>query len=204
MKSALRSRYREDRSTLDRLRRQAWTAELNRHLLAAEAIVGARSVGAYLAFDGEPDVRFTLTQLARRGVTVALPVLPESPDHGLSFRRWTPATPLRQNDHGISEPHGTETIAPDDLGVLLIPLVAWDRSGRRLGMGGGWYDRTLALPGVEALRIGVAWSLQEAASLPEDPWDRSLDAVVTEQGWFTCPDRDATMSAHPAPPAGND
>lgn len=170
-------------------------AELNRHLLADNGITGVALVGAFLAFDGEPDVRFTLTQLARRGVGVALPVLPDDSKQPLCWRRWTPATPLSANRYGISEPLGTAEVHARDINALLMPLVAWDRQGTRLGMGGGWYDRSLADPELRARRIGVAWTLQEAeAPLPRDPWDAPLDAVVTESGWFTCPPRDATMA----------
>lgn len=197
MKSELRARYRDERTVLERPRRQQWTAELNRHLLAASQLTGARWVGAYLAFDGEPDVRFTLTQLARRGVGVALPVLPDESHTGLQFHRWTPATALTANRHGISEPKATAAVKPSELGVLLIPLVAWDRTGNRLGMGGGWYDRTLAQADVTALRVGVAWSFQEADALPREAWDQPLDAVVTETGWLSF-----SENATPLPAAG--
>ncbi len=69
---------------------------------------------------------------------------------------------------------------------MLLPLVAWDRTGTRLGMGSGWYDRTLARDTIRASRVGVGWALQEADALPRDDWDLPLDAVVTERGWFTC------------------
>ena len=96
---------------------------------------------------------------------------------------------MRANHMGISEPVGGAAVDLEKLDLVLMPLVAWDRQGRRLGMGGGYYDRAfkrvLGLDRPE--RVGVAWSLQEADELPQESWDVSLHAVVTEKEWFTCP-----------------
>lgn len=194
-KTALRERFRAIRRDVPRSDRQTWTAELNRHLLAEPAVTGAGTVAAYLAFDDEPDLRFALTQLCRRGVRVAVPLIPPDREEPLSFRVWTPATPLKANRHGVSEPVGSELVPLPAIDVLLIPLVAWDRAGNRIGMGAGWYDRTLASADRRPTRFGVGWSLQEAETLPADPWDVPLHAVVTERGWFTCPARPPTIGA---------
>ncbi len=185
-KSELRSEYRARRSAITRAQRQAWSAELNRHLLAAAELREAKCVAAYLAFDAEPDIRFTLTQLHRRGVRLMLPVLPDDIDDILTFRAWTPATPLNTNRYGISEPRGTPDMPLERADVVLMPLVAFDLCGTRLGMGAGLYDRTLSANPTRGHRVGVAWSVQEAQQLPKDSWDVPLDAVATESGWFTC------------------
>ncbi len=185
-KSELRATFRRRRAAIEREQRRAWAAQLNQHLLAASAVTDARWVAGYLAFDAEPDIRLTLTQLSRRGIGVALPVVPEQSDEPLHFHAWTPATPLRPNRFGISEPRGTARVADTDLDIVLLPLVAWDHTGTRLGMGSGWYDRTLAGETARATRVGVGWTLQQADTLPRDDWDLPLDAVVTEHGWFTC------------------
>lgn len=202
-KARLRRHFRDLRSEVTRTRRQAWAAQLNRHLLAAGPIEQARSVAAYLAFDGEPDIRFSLTQLHRRGVRVGLPVLGTGGEQTLSFRSWTPATPLNANAFGISEPHGTAEVSLADTDVVLLPLVAFDRRGGRLGMGGGWYDRTLGAMAAQPLKLGVAWSFQEADALPRDEWDVPLDGVVTEREWFTCENGNATMTGAPNRPTGD-
>ena len=185
-KSELRTAFRDRRAAIDRKQRRAWAAQLNQHLLAASTVTDTRWVAGYLAFDAEPDIRLTLTQLSRRGIGVALPVVPEQPDQPLQFHSWTPATPLQPNRFGISEPRGTARVANEEFDIVLLPLVAWDRTGARLGMGSGWYDRTLSRETVRATRVGVGWALQEADALPRDDWDLPLDAVVTERGWFTC------------------
>lgn len=185
-KAALRRQCRNARKQRERRQRQADAALLNRHLLGMDLVTSARYVAGYLAFDGEPDIRFSLTQLCRRGVGVALPVLAKTPEEGLHFQRWTPATPLTVNRHGISEPRDSEAIPLARIDALLLPLVAFDRDGNRLGMGAGWYDRSLGRSDCRAARIGVAWSEQEIPQVPVDHWDQPLDAVVTEQTWFTC------------------
>jgi 5-formyltetrahydrofolate cyclo-ligase len=69
---------------------------------------------------------------------------------------------------------------------MLLPLVAYDLHGGRLGMGAGWYDRTLAAHSQRPLRVGVGWALQRHERLPMDDWDQPLHAVLNEKGWFTC------------------
>ncbi len=186
-KRQLRTDFRERRGAVSREQRQSWTPELNRHLLAASAIREARTVAGYLAFDGEPDLRFTLTQLHRRGTTVVLPVVPGGSALTLGFHQWSPATPLQPNRLGISEPAEAAAVPLEQIDVMLMPLVAYDRTGSRLGMGAGWYDRTLGNSSHRPLLAGIAWSIQETPSVPIDPWDVPLDAIVTETGWFTCP-----------------
>lgn len=105
-------------------------------------------------------------------------VLPETPPRGqpLIFRRWTPDTPMMQGRFGTEFPAGP-VLQP---AIILVPLLGFDRTGNRLGYGGGYYDRTLAgLP--DALSIGYAPSCQELDSLPTGPYDRPLSCIVTEK-----------------------
>lgn len=185
-KTVLRNQLRHERKQRERRQRQADAAQLNQHLLGMEPVAAAVWVAGYLAFDGEPDIRFSLTQLCRRGIGVALPVLPETPGTLLRFHRWTPATPLTVNRFGISEPLGGDLVPLEQIDTWLLPLVAFDPHGNRLGMGAGWYDRVLGAQQREAMRIGVAWSDQEVPEVPVEPWDQRLDAVVTEQKAFYC------------------
>ena len=119
------------------------------------------------------------------GKRVFFPIL----DHqSLKFARWTEQTCLQKNRFGIDEPIDSETIPTKQLDLVLAPLVAFDQQGTRLGMGGGYYDRTFAFL-AECARpaglklVGVAYEFQRAI-LPEPrSWDIPLDAVVTELGW---------------------
>lgn len=87
---------------------------------------------------------------------------------------------------GILAP--AEDARPAQPNVILLPLVAFDRTGSRLGQGGGHYDRALSAldaQGHRPIRIGIAWSAQEHPGLPRDPWDMPLDHIITEQEWIT-------------------
>jgi 5-formyltetrahydrofolate cyclo-ligase len=125
----------------------------------------------------EIDIRPLLLALAGRGHPIALPVTPKR-GLPLGFRRWRPGEALARGPMGTSQPAAGEELRPD---WLLVPLLAFDRAGRRLGYGGGYYDRTLALlPGATA--IGCAYAAQEMAEVPAGPEDWRLDAIATEAG----------------------
>ena len=99
----------------------------------------------------------------------------------LAFRTWQPGAALVRERFGTMRPMGEER-RPD---FLLVPLLAFDRGGRRLGYGAGYYDRTLAgLPG--AFKLGCAYAAQEVARVPAGPHDVRLDAVATEEGVIVC------------------
>ena len=125
---------------------------------------------------GEVDLRPLLLALHGRGNAV---LLPETTPLGsrLRFRRWRPGARLIEGRWGTVHPDGEEG-EPD---VVLVPLLAWDGAGRRLGYGGGYYDRTLAaLPG--RFRLGFATQRQRVETVPAGPHDMRLHAVATEAG----------------------
>ena len=123
----------------------------------------------------EIDLRGLLARLHARGHVI---VLPEAPPRGapLAFRRWHPDAALLPGRFATRHPDGP-VLTPQ---LLLVPLLAFDRTCHRLGYGGGYYDRTLAaLPGVPA--IGYGWAAQQVTAVPVGPHDRALDAVATER-----------------------
>ncbi len=148
---------------------------LRDRFLGAVPLPEGAVVAGYVAAGSEIDPAPLLRALAARGFGLALPCIVE-PDLPLVFRRWTPGEPLAPGRLGIPEPPAAAaTLRP---GVVLVPLLGFDRRGRRLGQGGGFYDRTLA--GLDALTVGLAYALQEVDAVPVEPWDRRLDWVVTE------------------------
>jgi 5-formyltetrahydrofolate cyclo-ligase len=137
------------------------------------------AVSAYWPKGDELDPRPAMAALAARGHPIGLPVV-AGRGAPLMFRRWAPGDRLEPAGFGLSEPAGDRPeVAP---ALLLVPLLAFDRRGARLGYGGGFYDRTLARlrDAGGALAVGVAYAGQEMPALPQGPGDRTLDWILTE------------------------
>lgn len=145
----------------------------------AALIAEARCVAVYHPIRGEPPP--TAIELAARAANcaIALPFL-GAPDAAMTFREYALQATLHKSAFGTWQPASDAPLWTPDL--VILPLVAFDRGGNRLGQGAGHYDRALAASC--AKRIGLAWSMQEVAALPRDPWDVPLDAILTEQEWI--------------------
>jgi len=152
-------------------------AALAAHFHESVPLPRAAVVSGYWPLPGELDIRPLMHQIHEAGHRIALPVV-KAKGQPLLFRHWTPGTPLIQGAFKVmTPPEGAPELDPQ---VLLVPLLAFDKTGYRLGYGGGFYDRTLAL--LQVPSIGIAYAGQEAASLPHQAHDRTLDMVLTEQG----------------------
>lgn len=152
-------------------------------LFPAESIGPGRVVAGYAPFRTEMDPRPLMRRLERLGARLALPVTPEKGSEGsLTFRLLDPAFGLAAGRYGIAEPDAA--CEPCDPDLLLVPLLAFDRTGARLGYGAGWYDRTLArLRATKPVTaVGLAYAAQEVGRVPTDPHDVALDLVCTERG----------------------
>ena len=156
-------------------------AEAQLQLRAALSTMGGRVLAGYMPIRTEVD---PLPVMADWHGTVGVPIV-NGPGQPLRFHRWTPDAAMVEGAFGALIPAVIEVTVPD---VLIVPLVAFDRQGYRLGYGGGFYDRTL-----EGLRqknptaaIGFAYDAQYAKAVPTEPTDQRLDAIVTERGvqWF--------------------
>jgi 5-formyltetrahydrofolate cyclo-ligase len=183
-KAQLRQATRKRRRAIGDHQRTAFDRAIQRHLARQLDLTRPTRIAAYIAFDGEPNLRPTLDALPARGTEVALPVLE---DGGMQMRCWSPEVPMQNNAFNIPEPVATARIELRQIDILLLPLVAYDPAGNRLGMGGGYYDRLLReVAGAQTpLRVGVAYAAQEVASLPVESWDVPLHAIVNEHGWFS-------------------
>lgn len=156
----------------------ALSAQLCQQALGLSAVSQAQCVATYWPMSGEVDLRPLMTALVARGQTVALPVVVAA-DQPLHFRRWWPDMPLEGGPlHTVHPPPSAGDCDPD---LVLVPLLAFDRRGFRLGYGGGFYDRTLAeRPTCRA--IGIAFSGQRVTHVPRLPHDRPLSAILCEDG----------------------
>lgn len=110
----------------------------------------------------------------------------------MTFAAYHPGLPMDQSALGTRQPpHNAHTCNARDIDLVLLPLLAFTRSGTRLGMGGGYYDRVFSFMLQEAsptgpLLTGVAFASQETDTLPRDPWDVPLQYIVTQNGYITC------------------
>ena len=141
-------------------------------------------IAGYWPLAEELDVRPALQALFERHCRCLLPAV-IGPDQALVFRHWQPGDQLRTTAFGVREPDPVRPAV--DPRIMLVPLIAFDDAGHRLGFGGGFYDRTLAAlrhrpKGPPLAAIGVAFACQQVDSVPHDGFDQPLDGVVTERG----------------------
>lgn len=153
---------------------------LRARVLEAAPLPAGAVVAGYWPMRGEIDVLPLLGALSQRGQVTALPAVIGRKEP-LVFRRWAPGEPLEEGLYGTRHPAVSAAVVRPV--CLLVPLLAFDRKGIRLGYGGGFYDRTLAaLRAVgPVVAVGVAYAGQEVESLPAEPHDERLDWVVTEK-----------------------
>ncbi len=144
-------------------------------------------LAAYWAADGEVDPAPLMALARQRHKRCFLPVLRPHPQRKLWFLPYSPGDPLTRNRFGIPEPdvRRRHVALAWELDIILVPLVAFDSECRRLGMGGGFFDRTLAYMRYRSAwrrprLIGLAHECQRVDRLPTQPWDVPLDMVVTE------------------------
>ncbi len=151
--------------------------------LAGTLAAADRVVAGYWPVGFELDGRPLLLGLSAAGWALALPVV-TAPDAPLAFRSWRPDDLLVAGGYGIPEPAPSAPLVRP--AVVLVPLLAFDRAGHRLGQGAGHYDRTLAalrMPGsAPVLAVGLAFAAQEVPAVPASVHDQRLDWIVTEQG----------------------
>lgn len=182
-KTALRVQFRQQRDDLlsslsSRDRLLAFSVPPSP--LAALMTKG-KTVAGYIAMGSEADPAKLLVTAEAKGCALALPHV-TSRAAPMRFLQWTSDVQLEPGPFGLLQPPADAPVAVPD--VVLVPLVAFDDRMMRLGQGAGHYDRALSLLG-EAIAVGIAWSVQQAERLPDDPWDIPLDAVLTERAWIT-------------------
>lgn len=188
-KSDIRRLIRQRRNSLTRPQRRAAATQLLHTLRASRHFQYSRRIALYLTNDAEIDTSLLIRDLQRRGRDIFLPVLHPLRKGHLSFLPYARSTPMTRNRFGIAEPDFRRSKATPArfISLICMPLVAFDDKGNRLGMGGGFYDRTLMFmhrAGQKPALTGLAYELQKMDELPVESWDIAPDAVATERHYY--------------------
>jgi 5-formyltetrahydrofolate cyclo-ligase len=184
----LRNKKRHQRQSLSPQQQAAAARAIERQLIGSSVFCHARHIACYLANDGELDLSVVMTRMLAMKKRCYLPVLDKLGSKRLWFAPFNTGTRLQVNRFGIPEPMVSprEYVLASALDMILLPLVAFDNQGNRLGMGGGFYDRSLAYLQrrqcwIKPHLYGVAHELQRVDSLEYAAWDIPLHGIVTEE-----------------------
>lgn len=181
----LRQSIRRQRRALDPAVAASCARRLAQRTRHDRLVTGSRHIAAYLAADGEMDLLPLMHALWSLGKRIYLPVLVTFSHQKLWFAKFEPGDELVYNRYGIPEPLRRELIKPCALDLVLTPLVAFDAMGHRVGMGGGYYDRSFAFlkqrrQWRKPRMLGIAYEFQQRQALRPKDWDVPLDAIATE------------------------
>ncbi len=182
----LRKQLKQQRLALSKNQQQHMSSLAIQRLQRSVPFRSAKNIAIYLPVRGEIDPS-QLPKFGRAGQQFYLPVLSLYKQHGLVFVRWNKRTRFRLNQYQIPEPiiRYSQLKSARKLDLVVMPLLAFDPAGSRLGMGGGYYDRSFAFKmRSEQIRkptlLGIAYQFQQVESLPRQPWDVPLDAIATD------------------------
>jgi 5-formyltetrahydrofolate cyclo-ligase len=186
-RQTLRRAMRQRRAALDPRERMRASQAVADHLLAMTELQTPCAVAVYWAMQSELPLLHAVSALQRAGHRLYLPMVQD--DGALRFGPWQTGEATQPNRFGIPEPVVTSdaVVEPARLDIVLVPLLAFDGRGARLGSGAGFYDRSFAfLHGMvrptRPLLAGVAYDFQQVPALPSAAWDVPLDVVITERG----------------------
>lgn len=190
----LRKALRQARKALTPIEQQSASIQLFQHLQQLPIIQSAQHFALYLSNDGEINPSLLIDWLWKQNKQCYLPVLNSKNDNTLLFFEYMPDTKMIKNKFGIQEPDASvnTVISAQQLDVVLMPLTAFTESGERLGMGGGYYDRTFSFTqktesstkhsiANKPVLIGLAHDIQKVSHIPTEQWDIPVSAVVTDQ-----------------------
>ncbi|MDX7986562.1 5-formyltetrahydrofolate cyclo-ligase [Xenorhabdus sp. 12] len=182
LRKSIRKNVRQLRQNLSPEQQLQFAQQVAESALTHPKIQQADKIAVYLSFDGELDTSPLIQQLWRQNKQVYLPIIHPFSQHHLLFLRYSPESPLVRNRFNIEEPllDVRHVLPVSELDIMFIPLVAFDSKGQRLGMGGGFYDRTLAKWQEQKFYpIGLAHDVQLVETLPSEKWDIPLPEIIT-------------------------
>lgn len=179
-KQTLRKQLREKRRLLDKESHQQLSARIAHTVIASSYFQNSHKIASYLPHDAEVDTQLIIEALWQQQKQCFLPIV-DLPTSTLSFALYPQHCKLTQNCYGILEPVNTPKLTARELDLIIAPLVGFDKQGNRLGMGKGFYDRTLAnCNDSKPVFVGLAFSFQKLEALPNEQHDAKLDFIVTE------------------------
>lgn len=190
---AIRKKIKELRTQLTTQEQYHASQAAARRLINSPLFLRSDAIVCYLAVQNELDTAPIIREIWRRKKRCYLPVLAPTPHyHRLWFALFTPDTPLKKNRFGIFEPvvSARQRYRLSALDLVITPLVAFDATCHRIGMGGGFYDRTFAFLARrthwrQPRLVGYAYELQKIDTLPVNPWDIPLTSIITDQQLYT-------------------
>ena len=173
-----RKRLLAAREALPELMHQQWSEAISNFLVHHTRSFERKIIGIYWPFRGEYDVRSIARHFIAQEATLALPKV-IGKHQPLHFCTWSPDSPMKDGAYGIPIPEHAQIVRPD---AVIIPMVGFDQRGYRLGYGGGYFDRTLAVQVPRPLTIGVGFELARVPSIRPQAHDVPLDVIITEAG----------------------
>lgn len=185
--SLLRRYLRQQRRATSKQQQRAAGNAILRHVQHHATLATARKIGVYLSAFGEVDTAPLIEWCFKHAKQLYLPQVRHLDQRLLwlrvSRRQWQNR---RFHPHrlGMLQPRHQRGMAVQQLDVLIMPLLGFDATGNRLGMGGGFYDRTLSGTAKHPFRLGIAYDFQRVEQLNRKPWDQGLDAVATPQYFY--------------------
>ena len=182
VRQAIRTEVRQRRKQLTQQQQQVFALQATQRIASHPKVQQAKTLSVFLSFDGELDTAPLIDRLWQDGKKLCLPVLHPFTEGHLLFLNYRPDSKLVRNRLNILEPEldVREILPLDQLDIILTPLVAFDSAGQRLGMGGGFYDRTLQHWREKGpYPIGIAHDCQQVDTLPTEEWDIPLPEILT-------------------------
>lgn len=193
-RKALRSELRSARRALTPAQQHRASKRLFQQLAQHPLFIRSRHIAFYLANDGEIDPVLLFRHARRLGKVCYLPVITGWPRNSMKFQRIHKRQRWKRNRFGIDEPEarGNHQTMPWRLDLVMMPLVGFDVQGNRLGMGGGFYDRTFAYrrrrsTWLAPRLLGLAHDCQKVEALPVAPWDIPVDGIATDAQFIRFP-----------------
>jgi len=190
IQKTIRKEFRALRQQLTEIQQEQAARALLENCLKLPAVQDASYIACYLSNNGEINPKYLIEWCWQQGKTVLLPILHPTQEGHLVFMPYHATSPMVINLYAIPEPkyEPEKTLGLHKIDIIFTPLVAFDSVGNRLGMGGGYYDRTLASLSAKPNStkvLGLAHACQYSSTLPVQKWDFPLQGIVTDKQIFS-------------------